>query len=476
MLMSYVGALKSWVYGPILRLFGAGPMTLRLPALLAATGSVWLLYLLLRRIGGARAAIAGCVLLAADGVYLLTASFDWGPVAFQHLLLVGAGFCVVQFFQRGGHWALAGGAFLAGLALWDKALAVWLLSGMAIAGLLTFPRQIFGAISRRRLGIAAAAFVVGALPLMIYNAGHHWVTFRGNFKREPGGIKAKFPMLVATINGSGLFGWMTSEDWQTPNPHPPSGVLERASAEISTLAGHPRHNLLLYAVILALLVTPLARGTDLRAILFVLIVWAVAWVQMAITVNTGGSVHHTILLWPLPQMLVALAFAAASRRIGRAGIPALAAVTAAMALAGALVINEYHDVMLRFGGAQSWNEAIYALDRYVAATPAKSVLCLDWGIMDPLRLLGEGRYPLAMGNDQVTRPEMSADDRRIALAMIAEPKNLFVAHTKDFEFFPGGNAKLLAFAEQEGYRRDGLLLIGDSYGRKVFEVYRLVPR
>ena len=66
---------------------------------------------------------------------------------------------------------------------------------------------------------------------------------------------------------------------------------------------------------------PLARGPDLRAILFALIAMAVQWAQMAITVGAGGSVHHAILIWPLPQMLIAVSFAAASRRLGRAAHP-----------------------------------------------------------------------------------------------------------------------------------------------------------
>jgi len=54
---------------------------------------------------------------------------------------------------------------------------------------------------------------------------------------------------------------------------------------------------------LAILLMPLAGGSDRRAVLFALIAMTVAWLQMAITANAGGSVHHTILLWPLPQLL-----------------------------------------------------------------------------------------------------------------------------------------------------------------------------
>ena len=67
---------------------------------------------------------------------------------------------------------------------------------------------------------------------------------------------------------------------------------------------------------------------------FRLIAMAVAWVQMAITANTGASVHHTILLWPFPQVVIAVSFASASRRLGRAGIPALAVTMAVLMVSG----------------------------------------------------------------------------------------------------------------------------------------------
>src|SRR5207249_4195046 len=108
------------------------------------------------------------------------------------------------------------------------------------------------------------------------------------------------------------FGWLNNEDWQTSSPHAPRNAVQSLSARVSTLARHPRRNLTLYAFVAALLLMPVVRGAALRAILFALIAMVIAWAQMAVTVNAGGSVHHAILLWPLPQMVIAISFAAAS--------------------------------------------------------------------------------------------------------------------------------------------------------------------
>ena len=474
MLMSYLGTLKAWIYCPIFRLFGTGVSALRDPVLLSGAASVWLFFLLLRRVAGERAAIIGCGLLAVDSLYLLTTCFDWGPVALQHLLLVGGLLLLVRFYQTRQDLALAGGSFLLGLAMWDKALAAWMLAGIGVAGILTFWRQIIGVTTIRRVAAVALAFALGALPLIIYNVDEKLVTFRSNVARDTSDIPGKARQLMNTANGQGLFGWMVNEDWQAPVPHQPQGWLPNASAHISSFAGHPRHNLMLFAFALALLLALLARGNALRTILFALIAMAVAWAQMAVTANAGASVHHAILLWPFPEMVIAVSFAAASRRLGRAGIPSVAAVLVVLMVSGALVTNEYYTLMLRNGGSQNWTDAIFTLSNYMKRVPSNGIYCADWGIMDSLRLLNRGHLPLNVGTDPIRKPELSPDDREYLNRVISEPSHVFIAHTMDYEFFQGVNAKLLRYAADAGYERAMIAVIPDGWGRPVYEVYRFV--
>ena len=219
-----------------------------------------------------------------------------------------------------------------------------------------------------------------------------------------------------------------------------------------------------------------ARGNDLRAILFALIAMAVAWVQMATNANTGGSVHHTILLWPFPQLVVAVSFAAASRRLGRAGLPVAGVATAMMFLSGVLVTNEYYDVSYRFGGTPVWSDAIFPLSDFMKGVEDRNVYCVDWGMFDSLRYLNHGKLHLLVGNDPIGKPALTEGDRETVSRMIADPDGVFIAHTKDFENFQGTNDKLLKFAEAAGYQREMLAVISDSFGRQAFEVYRLVER
>lgn len=473
LLMSYLGTLKTLIYKPIIAIFGCNLWSLREPVLLGGACTIVLFFLLLRRVSGDLAALIGCGLLATDSIYLITSCYDWGPVVLQHLLLLGGGVLAMGFLESKKLLPLAGAFFLWGLALWDKALAEWLLSSMGLAAIMLFPRYLLGMLTRRRVAAALVSFTLGAFPLLWFNYKQHWGTFRGNFTRDEH-FYTKLPSLLYTLNGEGLFGWMMPFHGEAvPAPHAPDGSLTAVSARVSSLAGHPVTDWMVYALALALLLTPfVARGRDLRAILFCVVVFVSGWLQMALTLNAGASVHHTILLWPLPQAIVAIALAAAARRLGRAGIPMAAVVVAALMISNVLVLNEYFVDLWRSGPVVGWTRAILPLSTYLKEAPARHVFAADWGILEPLRFLNAGTLPLENGEDPINQPTLSDDDEKRLVRMLDTTDHLYIMHTKEAEVFPNIRDKLLAFASEHGYSRQVLTQIQDGYGRQVFEVCR----
>jgi Dolichyl-phosphate-mannose-protein mannosyltransferase len=474
--LSYLGTLKSWIYRPIFRVLGTGVFATRVPMLLAGVASIWIFFLLLRRIAGTRAAVLGSSLLALDATYLLTICFDWGPVALQHLLLLGGALLLLRFYQEGGEAWLLGGFFLWGLAMWDKALAIWMLSGIAVAAITIFPRQILRVITFRRVIACSLAFGLGAFPLTIYEAKSKFLTFRENVARDPGQISAKARYLVNTALGKGLFDWMVDEDWQTPAPHQPASLLERVSKQVSEKTGHPRQSLMAYAFVIAVLLAAFARGWELRVVLFALIAIGVAWLQMALVANAGGSVHHVVLLWPLPQLAIAVSLSAAARHLGRAAAPALAVVLATLAASNLLLLNEYFALVTRNGGAFEWTDAIFPLSNYLKSMPSSNIFCVDWGMQNGLLLLNRGKMALHAGSDPIAKPNLTGDDRAYLATMISGPDHVFVAHTEGNEVFQGVNGKLVKFAGEMGYEQETMAIIPDSYGRPIFQVYRFAGK
>ena len=471
MLMTYLGTLKTLLYKPLLHWFGAGVWSVREPALVAGAASIWLFYLLLRRTVGERAAIVGCCLLAADTMYLLTSVFDWGPVALQHLLLTGGMLLAVEFYQGRSRLALAAAFFLFGLAMWDKALAAWMLAGMGVAAVLVFWRELRSVVRPGAVAIAVLAFLLGSLPLTVYNCATGWATFQSNVQSDSSELAGKLEILRQTVDSRGLIGLFTEEDRPAPVPHRPSGPMQKAAFALAGATGHPIANFTLYGLLLAVLLTPLVRGRDLRATLFAWLALILAWTQMAFNYHTGGSVHHTILLWPLPYLAMAPPLAAASRRISRAGLPALAAVTAVLCISSALVSNEYYVRMLRQGGSIPWTDAIFKLNAYLKGSTVP-IYCVDWGILDNLRLMSRGRLYVRDAAEHTSRPVPTPEDRETVRAQLAVPDAVFIVHTNLAEIFPGNTERLMQAASEAGLHAQVLATIPDSFGRPIFQVYR----
>jgi hypothetical protein len=295
---------------------------------------------------------------------------------------------------------------------------------------------------------------------------------RENAGRSVDELPGKIQVLHNTLDGAGLFGYMFAEDERTDAPRPAANWPERLGYRVAALFGHPQHSLQLWACLLALALAPFARGRDLRAILFALVAMAVAWIQMATTRGAGGSVHHTILLWPLPAMAMAVSFAAASRRLGRAGIPAVAIMSALLVGSDVIVTNEYFRDSVRNGGSRTWSDALFPLSADLMARRPSAVYCADWNIIESLRLLDRGALPLRSGMDPAPALGMRLADRDWLLAMISTPDAIWVTHIPAFEFFPAIRLRLDAFAQDYGFERRLLRVIPDAHGRPTFELYR----
>jgi hypothetical protein len=476
MLMSYLGALKCWIYGPIFAVWQPSAYSLRVPVLVLGAFTIWLFYLLLSRILGRRAAVAGCALLATDSTYLYTTCFDWGPALLQHLLMVGGVLLLVRFHQTSSRVALGAGFFLFGLALWDKALFGWTLAGMLLGLLSANPGALRRAVTKKNLLVVVFCFSTGAYPLLRFNLRNSGETLRANvgWSAEPAVLRMKVDMLQRSLGGSGLLEYLSFADG-TEGARRPRTALERSSVELDERTGDMRAGWLAYAMGAAVLLLPAVWNTRARRpMVFALVLMAVVWGQMLFGAGVGGSVHHTVLLWPWPHFFAAAGLAEASRRLRRAGLPALVLVIALVCGSNVVAAEVQFSQLIRNGGRPVWTDAIFGLSEYLPTVPAEEYVLLDWGILEPLRLLHEGRIPVAWGGEFLLKDTLGEDDKRGFLTMIQKTGNVYVSHTEPYQVFEGVNPRLDRLLEREGYRKQPLALIPDTNGRNIFAVFRVV--
>ena len=484
MLLSYLGALKSWVYFPILDRIRPSYLTVRLPALLIGCVTVWLFIRLLKKLHGQKVAWVGGALLATDTMFLLTTCYDWGPVALQHLLSL-AGIAFLVEFARGGRrsrlfWAF----FWFGLAFWDKALFAWVFSGLMVATIVIFPRELWSRSSPKNLGLAAAGLLIGALPLVAYNFASNFTTWRSNSRFEIAQFPSRWNALRITWDGQILFDYLAHAPWAPGVMRVPDSRLFDLSEEIHHLAGFRLHyyNALEPGFLLALALLPLLWRTRARRVmLFCLIAMAVAWLQMAFTKDAGLGAHHVVLLWPLPHWFMAVAFVEASEwrpavlknAWKHAGAIALAALVALLAVDNLLLTNEYYYQLAAYGANKSWDDAIFRLSEEAGHIQAPELAIYDWGIINQLVVLHRNRLPLYIADPGFLAPWTDDKARLYFRKRLAE--DVWIGHTPPFQQLDDINGQLVRVARSNGFEKHMIETLADRNGRAVFEIFRFVP-
>ena len=471
MVMNYIGTLKTSLYAVIFHSFNPTDITVRLPMLLLTAVTIWIVYRLLLRTAGVRAALAACIILATDPVFLMTALFDWGPVAIQHFLIAAAMLLLVIFHQRASYPALAAAAFTLGLGLWDKVSFAWLLVALILAGAITFNREIRTHFAPKPLAIAFIAFVAGALPLLIFNYQHHAATLHVGAGINSTEFEGKYESFRDVLRGSGLYGYLSAEDPTQPGRQPGTAI-ERLSVAVHNAIGHSAGNLGAIAFILAAALA-MIRWRSSRALRFSLLFVLVAWLSMLLVKGAGGSVHHTILLWPGVPMLIGFAIAEISNHAGKRAQWTAISLSAALVAGNILIYNEYLYSFVRYGSRAAWSSAINPLADSLLTQHPTRVCLADWGMINQLRILGHGT--LAIDDVSFTLLSFTGSPSDNDSLRQCAADSVIVTHTPPLEEFKGARQRLDRWASAHGFEPTPIATITDELDRPVFVTFRYTP-
>lgn len=476
MTMTYLGALKGLLYLPLLETLGANVWTVRLPVVLLCGITIFLFYRLAEIVQSRRAAVTAAFLLATDPLFLMTGTFDWGPVVIEHFLLVTGCYALCRFgrssHSSGRKWHksawLAAGFLCFGLALWNKAVFSWALIGLTVAAIATLWPYLWRFLSVRNAAIAGAAFVIGAFPLIWYNVKNNGVTFRQNTHLALAGIPEKWIQVELALQGKSVFGYIAAEEWLEPKKDPGT-VVARSSAWLRERLGQRHTSGFYYVVGAALLLIPLWWQT--RAAWFSVVFCTVAWLLMAMTEGAGTGAHHVVLLWPFPILFVASVLDGLPRMIPSWIFTTIVTVLVAMNLT---VVNQYLYQLQHYGGAQYFTDAIFPLSD-VLKQKGGTIYAADWGMSQTLVLLHRGRLNVRWAADPLVPDTPSPDQVKELHQMLRDPTGLFIGYPRGQEIFPNVGLHLDALAKQAGMRMEVVQVISDSNGRPIFEISRAVP-
>jgi uncharacterized membrane protein len=381
MIQPYMGALKSQVLIPVFAAFGASAPSLRLATI--ALGLVGLLVSMAwtREIFGTRVAIVAGALLALDPSYLWISRHDWGSIALALICRCGGlYFLTVGWRRRSAARLFAGGLFL-GLGVYNKIDFGVFVAGAALALLIALPRIVAEVVRTRGLRPlpAVLGLLLGAGP-MVAAAGTVLAATHSLARRQAevsGDWTEKFNTFVAMLDGSYFHKLMLA-----------GGSFERMFEVTDAATGAFLEVFLGCGVYLGVCLWRDRRRGELDPGQAFVWLATIAIAAGLFLLPRGVRIHHTLNLYPFPQVVVAVALVRL-HSAGRGGALARRLAAAALllaVLAGSLAVNVRTLATIReSGGKGRWSDALAGFGAELAEQPGAVVVSLDWGFHGPLR-------------------------------------------------------------------------------------------
>jgi hypothetical protein len=176
MTVRYVGAIKEYLWLPVLAIFGPSTASIRMVSALLGLAGIAGIAAWLRLNAGPRAAGMTALALAINPSYVAMTVFDNGTVS---IFMASLGFlcaAVAIYQRRRASWAAFLTGFAAGLGVWARVNFVWLVGAAVIAAAIVL-RAYLRKAPRSHWIIVGCGFVLGCAPLLLYQVVSHGGTF-----------------------------------------------------------------------------------------------------------------------------------------------------------------------------------------------------------------------------------------------------------------------------------------------------------
>lgn len=455
MVQDYIGALNVFLSLPFLGAIGIRVEALRLYTLSVGAGTIFLTWVLARRLCGPPAGMAAALLLASNPSFVFWNRQGIFVTNITSLFLVASLLCGLRWWEKGKTRDLYCLALLLGLGFYSKAIFLWAILAIALSAAPRFLRKLPPA---REIACALAIFSLPLIPFFAFNA------------MTGGTILAVFKNLRFSYYGVSNLSWGNN-------------VLIRLKQVVTLLRGdhlwylggifsNPVAPWIAGGLILVTLALVLLRKAGLRALLPAFIAGIIV-MESAFTIS-GLFITHYFFIIPLLTLSAGIGIALLLGASGRLRfLRALAVVLLILWVGGDFRLTvQYHRALAFSGGHSSHSDAVYELAGYLLSRKEATVVALDWGIDAPVRFLtrGEVRPVEIFGYESFQAPDPGFAERAFRFL---SPGVLFIAHAPEDTVFKGRVEALETLAQEKGLKLKEIALFRERSGRPLYLILQV---
>ena len=443
MVQKHIGAAQ--VYAALPFIFAGGSSAASLRAMTVAVGALTIIavYLFVAEVYGRFAAFWAAAWLATFASFVFWSRqgvFVTSLAPCCALLSLAAG---ARWWRAGGSAMLALAGLLAGLAIYSKLNALWLLNGLIAWGVLSLGpallrrREMDRAMPRvswRELVIFAGGVAVGLAPLILYNLLSGWATLRT--------VRNSATETYLGQNNTAVLQNLEIRLGQAAD-------VVRSGDHLWYLGGTFRNTVALGSVAVALLVLLASAGSRWRRMLLLPFLALMVIAQSCFTISALWPTHFAVAT-PLPAMIFGVAVASAYAwpagrgRMGQAARPAVVLLALVVIMSQAATTWRYRMAVSASGGLSFHSASIYDLGRFLNGRD-EHIVALDWGLSTPVEYLSGGRLDV----EELYQYQPGAPGLAEALRarFATQTDDLYITHATNQEAFPQREAFLQTVAE-----------------------------
>jgi len=466
MVIDYVGAVNTYLMAALFAFTGGHWAAVRWFQVMVGCLIIALSFRLARRWFGPLVAVIATLLLAVNPSFIFWSRMGISVTHVMALCSLGSLLLFtlhaprfklhVSRFTLSLHSPFFAGLLL-GLGVWAKFLFVWWLA--ALGGVYAaFCYQHWRRWPWRDWLAVGAGALVGAAPLLYYNLKTSEtlnLLLNSLNNPTPNGVnnqnflvnfQARLEQFRIWLDGSYFWynGGLHANEWALP----------------------------IYGAALALVlmgVVRMWRGIQQQRALVLIIILAVILILSSFTVS-GIWATHLFILFPIPQIVVALAAVWLwGKRLG------MLALTLPLALfvLDARVTFAYHADLARTGGPGRFSSAIYEFANYLDQNNLRTPAALDWGLEKNTFVLTDGRVQPIEIFGYSPEPDEGFSERVIASLCDG---CAFINVDAAYAVFPRESVFRQVVAEA-GYRvaDEETVLFRERSGQPAFYIYRVRP-
>jgi len=462
MTMSYIGALKTYIFIPTFYFFGVSPESIRMTTIMIGVIVLIFTYLFTSNFFDKKTALLALLFLATDSSFIFYCRIDWGPCAVMLALKVIGLFLLTIFYRKRNPIFIIITFFLFGLGIWDKANFMWIVVSLFFA-LILFSKKLNPLVNFRNFEAALLGLILGAYPFIAFNIKFKGATFKNDvfdFLSLFQNFTLKWAKLIHTFGGISVYKNVFSRE--------PGTILGRSFLP----------ELILFCLVLFLAYCLINRkksdehfvGKASGLLTFMLL----NFFFLLITPEATGS-HHSMSLYPIPHILSAailirmftyLRFEISAGPVKKSFVPLLIIIPVVfITFSNLSLINAYHQSLKGIGGRGAFSPKLYDLEAYLQNYRNSRIIIPVWGINQNLISLSCGTLNL----------------REICFLKKDEKENVCLQNMEKYEHLifviyswsSKDERFLYDFAKKHGYKLTILKSISDAENQEIYKVFKL---